>query len=105
MGAREAWWSSRLLIVEFRRLGTREGLHAEAEKIIESLRFMLVDASVLERASRLAPVDVRALDAIHLDTAVALRDRAEVVAVLTYDRQLQAGCAHHGIPVEAPTVT
>jgi len=24
--------------------------------------------------------------------------------VLTYDRQVQMGCAHHGLPIEAPGV-
>jgi hypothetical protein len=31
-----------------------------------------------------------------------LSRRGEVAAALTYDRQLQAGCAHHTVPVEAP---
>jgi len=38
-----------------------------------------------------------------LEAAVGLLGRGEVVAVLTYDRQLQTGCAHHLVPVEAPT--
>jgi hypothetical protein len=47
---------------------------------------------------------VRTLDAIHLDAAVELYGRSEVAAVLTYDRQVQMGCAHHGLPIEAPGV-
>ena len=71
----DVWCSSALLVVELRRL---------------------------DRASRLDPVEVRSLDAIHLDAAVTLAARGEIAAVLTYDRQLQAGCAHHGLAVEAP---
>lgn len=79
----DAWWASALLVVELRRLARRE----------------------VERASRLDPVEVRSLDAIHLDTAVVLAGRGEIAAVLTYDHQLQAGCAHHGLAVEAPSAT
>jgi len=42
---------------------------------------------------------------IHLDAAIQLRKRGSVDAVLTYDRQLQAGCAHHGLPIEAPVLS
>jgi hypothetical protein len=47
-------------------------------------------------------MEVRSLDAIHLEAAVGLLGRGEVAAVLTYDRQLQTGCSHL-VPVEAPT--
>lgn len=65
-------------------------------------RVAAVDSSSLDRASRVLPNVVRSLDAIHLDAALALRDRGEIDVVMTYDRQLQAGCAHHGLEVAAP---
>lgn len=98
----ETRWSSALLVVELRRLAAKTGLVSAAEESLASVRLLELDAAGLERASRIEPVEVRSLDAIHLDAAVVLTGRGEVDAVLTYDRQLQAGCAHHGIRVEAP---
>lgn len=98
----DAWWSSELLVVELRRLAARENLLSAADHLISGLQLLGVDSASLERASRLEPSEVRTLDAIHLEAAVALKTRDEVTAVLTYDHQLQAGCAHHALPVEAP---
>jgi len=99
----DAWWSSELVVVELRRLAAREDLLEPAEQLIAGLRLMALDRASLDRASRLDPLEVRTLDAIHLDAAVALRRDDEIAAVLTYDRQLQTGCAHHRLDVEAPT--
>lgn len=102
----DAWWSSELLVVELRRLAARESLVAAADHLISGLQLLGVDSASLERASRLEPSEVRTLDAIHLEAAVALKGRNQIDAVLTYDHQLQAGCAHHALTVEAPsTVT
>lgn len=105
LGGYDARWSSALLIVELRRLARREGFEQAAEQAIARTRLLDVDRAVMERASRLDPLEVRSLDAIHLDAAVTLAGRGQIAAVLTYDRQLQAGCAHHGLAVEAPTAT
>ncbi len=94
----DTWWSSALLAVELRRLARREGLEALADRLLANVRLADVDRASLDRASRLDPVEVATLDAIHLDAAVEL---AGINAVL-YDRQLQTGCAHHGLAVEAP---
>jgi uncharacterized protein with PIN domain len=98
----DTWWSSALLAVELRRLARREGLEALADRLLANVRLADVDRASLDRASRLDPVEVATLDAIHLDAAVELAGRNAVTAVLTYDRQLQTGCAHHGLAVEAP---
>jgi len=98
----DAWWSSALLAVELRRLARREGLEALADRLLANVRLTDVDRASLDRASRLDPVEVATLDAIHLDAAVELAGRSAINAVLTYDRQLQTGCAHHGLAVEAP---
>lgn len=105
LAAYRPWRSSALLVVELRRLARREGLEEPAERLLERIRLVDVDRAVLERASRLDPLEVRSLDALHLDTAVVLAGRGEIAAVLTYDRQLQAGCVHHGLAVEAPIAT
>jgi hypothetical protein len=98
----DAWWSSELLVVELRRLARREGFETTAERILERTSLLDIDRAVLDRASRVEPIAVRSLDAIHLDAALALDARGDVAAVLTYDHQLQAGCTHHGLAVEAP---
>ena len=100
----DVWGSSELLVVELRRLAAREGLVPAAERLLSAMRLVAVDRGSLERASRLAPMAVRSLGAIHLEAAVGLVGRGDVAAVLTYDRQLQTGCAHHTVPVEAPAI-
>lgn len=100
----ETRWSSELLVVELRRLAVREGIEAVAEVFLDGIGLLAVDSGSLDRASRVQPIVVRSLDAIHLDAALALRDRGEIEVVMTYDRQLHAGCAHHGLKLAAPTV-
>lgn len=101
----EARWSSELLVVELRRLAVRESIEAVADVFLDGIGLLAVDSSSLDRASRVLPNVVRSLDAIHLDAALTLRDRGAIEVVMTYDRQLQAGCAHHGLKVAAPMAT
>lgn len=98
----DPWWASELLLVEARRLGRRERVSAAVESILGLVKLSALPRALVEAASVIDPVEVRSLDAIHLTTARGLHATSEIVAVLTYDKQLQAGCSHHGIPVEAP---
>ena len=100
----DRWWSSTLLVVELRRLAVRAGRETAGEALLAEMELHPLDRSTLERASRLPPSEVRSLDAIHLDAAVELRDAGEIAAVMTFDGQLQRGCEHHQLAVEAPTV-
>lgn len=102
MAQYEALWSSTLLHLELRRLARREGVEEHADELLAAVRTRRLDSESLRRAAELEPAEVRALDAIHLDAAVQLRKRGAIDAVLTFDQQLQAGCAHHGLVVEAP---
>ena len=104
VGAHTASWSSELVVVELRRLGAREGLVDEAERLLENIMVHPVDREALEIASRIEPLTVRSLDAIHLQAATVLLARGEIAAMLTYDRQLIAGSRHHGLPVLTPSV-
>jgi predicted nucleic acid-binding protein len=101
----DAWWSSRLLVVELRRLAKRVSLEPPAEHMLSQVRFLDIGNAALERASRLGPVDLRSLDAIHLDAALTLARNDDVGAVLTFDHRLQAACAHHGLAVESPSAS
>lgn len=105
LAAYDVWWSSALLIVEMRRLARRESVEKAAESMLAQTSLLDVDRLVLDRAAEVDPIEVRSLDAIHLDAAVTLASRGEVAAALTYDRQLQAGCAHQGLAIEAPTAS
>lgn len=98
----DPWRASELLVVESRRLGGREGVSAAVEAMLALVTLTAVPRSLLEQASLIDPLEVRSLDAIHLATAHDLHAAGEIAAVLTYDHQLQAGCRHQGIPVEAP---
>jgi uncharacterized protein len=100
----DRWWSSALLVVELRRLAARVGRETAGEAVLAEMELHPLDRPTLERASRLPPSEVRSLDAIHLDAAVELRDAGEIAAVMTFDGQLQRGCEHHQLGVEAPTV-
>lgn len=105
MSKYQALWSSALLPVELRRLARRESMEEDAEKLLSPVLTRRLDALSLKRASKLDPVEVRVLDKIHLDAAIQLKKHDQIAAVLTFDRQLQAGCAHHGLPIEAPVVS
>lgn len=98
----EPWYSSELLIVELRRLGKLADVEAAAEQILALVTFTPLPRTALESASRIDPIEVRTLDAIHLAAAARLHDSGIIDAMLTFDHQLQAGCQFHGIAVEAP---
>jgi predicted nucleic acid-binding protein len=98
----DAWWSSELLVVELRRLAARERVVAAAEQLLGGVKLVPLGSASLLRASRLEPLVVRSLDAIHLEAALRLSSRREIDAVMTYDRQLQAGCAHHALTAVSP---
>jgi predicted nucleic acid-binding protein len=105
LGEYDPWWSSALLSVELRRLARREGVEAYGEELLSLVSTRRVDSPALKRAAKLDPVDVRTLDAIHLDAAIQLKRRGAIDVVLTFDHQLQAGCAHQGLAVEAPVIS
>ena len=104
LGRYSAWWSSRLLVVELRRLAKRTALERPAEHFLSEIRLVDLDRAAVERASRLDPVELRSLDALHLEAAITLTGAGQVAAVLTFDHRLQAACAHHGLAVEAPVL-
>lgn len=86
------------LAVELRWLGRREDLE-QAVRLLRAVELTPLGHTNLSRAARLDPVDVRTLDAIHLEAAIRLRGAGTIAAVLTNDNQLRAGCQHHGIPL------
>jgi len=57
-------------------------------------------ARLIESASRLPDRALRSLHAVHLATALALRDSLH--SVVTYDKRLATAVDGYGIPVDSP---
>ncbi|GAA5126340.1 type II toxin-antitoxin system VapC family toxin [Pseudonocardia adelaidensis] len=94
--------SSALLAVEARRGVLRirpEGL-SKVDLILSEVAQVSISDAVIESASRLPDPLLRSLDAIHLATALLIRD--DVETVLTYDLRLRRAAEAHGLPVAAP---
>lgn len=94
--------SSSLLIVEARRAALRRAPRALPRVDVALARFDTIElsAGLIEEASRLPDPLLRSLDAIHLATALLIRD--EVDALVTYDERLFDAARTHGLPAEAP---
>jgi predicted nucleic acid-binding protein len=97
--------SSNLLVVEARRGTLRRSPRRLPRLDIVLTRVEMIEMSptVIESASRLPDPMLGSLDAIHLATALLVRD--ELTAVLTYDDRLAAAAASHGLTVESPGLT
>ena len=96
--------SSSLLTVETRRAVQREdpSALARADLLLTRIGRIGMTLSLVESASRLPDRSLRSLDAIHLATALVLRD--DLHAVVTYDKRLAAVAEAHHLPVDSPGV-
>jgi uncharacterized protein len=96
--------SSALLTVETRRAVQREdpSALARADLLLTRVGRIGMTASLVESASRLPDRSLRSLDAIHLATALLLRDELDVV--VTYDKRLATVAEAHHLPVDSPGV-
>lgn len=94
--------ASRLLRLELRRLGLREGRLADADRLLAGVALVPVDEDLLAAAETLPPVTVAALDAIHLATALRLSHAGRLDALMTYDARLAEGARAHGLTVLVP---
>jgi uncharacterized protein len=91
--------SSALLGVEAIRACARYG-----DRYAEQARAWLLDVallplsdSILDQATTIDPAGLRSLDAIHLATALSVRD--DIGAFFTYDKRLAEAAAVLGLPV------
>jgi predicted nucleic acid-binding protein len=94
--------SSVLIAIETRRAVLREAvtLLPRADLLLTRVGQVGLSHAVVESASRLPDPALRSLDAIHLSTALLLRD--ELSAFMTYDKLLAAIARSHRLPVVAP---
>jgi predicted nucleic acid-binding protein len=94
--------SSALLAVEARRSTVRvdAALLPRTDLLLGEVTQVDLSPAVLESASRMPDPLLRTLDAIHLATALLVREELDVL--LSYDDRLLAAADAHGIPTAAP---
>lgn len=100
--AGEPWVSSALTEVEATRALWRADPKAlpRLPGLLDHVDLFEIDQGVRRRAAAYSEPRIRSLDAIHLATAEELR--AELTALVTYDKRLLAVAAGAGLPAVAP---
>lgn len=98
----DGYVSSALLGVEAVRACARyESAYArDARAFLESVALLPLDDSILDQAAELSPDRLRSLDALHLATALSIRE--DVGAFVTYDGQLAEAAEGYGLTVVSP---
>ncbi|MFN4002195.1 type II toxin-antitoxin system VapC family toxin [Microcella sp.] len=96
------WASSALLRTELPRALVRvePSVLPRAVDVLARVSLLAIDTRVLDTAARLSPPTLRSLDAIHLASALELRD--ELTAFVAYDDRLLAAASALGMPVASP---
>lgn len=94
--------TSALASTELRRTVRRMAPHllVEAEQVLARVVQLTIDADVLRAAGALDPLSLRTLDAIHLATALRVRD--DIDTFVAYDRRLLEAAHAAGIPTASP---
>ena len=94
--------SSRLAVVELIRSVRRAepALESEARRLLGGVTLLSDTNRVLVGATQLEPHTLRALDAIHVTTA--LRVRSALAAFVSYDRRQLEAAQALGLPVASP---
>jgi predicted nucleic acid-binding protein len=96
------WTSSALLEVEV-TLGVRRRRRAAVDAVralLGAVRMIEIDSGIRRAAAAFDDPGLRALDAIHLATALSLGDRCG--AFFAYDERLIAAARAHGLSVTVP---
>jgi hypothetical protein len=96
--------SSAVSLTEVPRALNRAGFGAaerrRAREVLARVSLVEPDRRILVAAAALEPPALRSLDAIHLATALAVRE--DLAAVVTYDRRLRAAAELVHLEVVAP---
>lgn len=98
----EGYVSSALLAVEAIRACERYGRKyaVDARSFLEGIALMPLDDAVLDRATSIDPALLRSLDALHLATALGVRE--EIGVLITYDQRLGDAAREQGLDVATP---
>lgn len=73
---------------------------ARAVAVLSGIALVPVDDGILRGAADLAPATLRTLDALHVATALSLRE--DLDAVIAYDDRLIAAARREGLTVRVP---
>lgn len=93
--------SSAIAWTEVVRAARRAGTSMDrATAVLGGIGLVPVDDGIIRGAGELAPATLRSLDAIHLATALSLRD--DLAAVLAYGARLIAAARRLDLPVRSP---
>lgn len=95
----EGFVASELLRVEAGRVGLRydDAARAVIDRALAGVALLPLDAATLRTAATLTPESMRSLDAIHLATALAIRD--DIAALCTLDARLARAARAHDLTV------
>lgn len=98
----DGYVSSTLLAVESIRACARYGPEyaADAREWLVGLALLPLDDMVMNEATALGPTPLRSLDALHLATALSIRD--DLGVFVAYDDRLATAAADQGLPVVQP---
>jgi hypothetical protein len=86
-----------------RRAGASAAVRRRADAVLAGLVLVWVDEPVLRRAASFADPALRALDAIHLATALSLGDDPD--AFVTYDARLARAARRQRLKIVHPGLT
>jgi predicted nucleic acid-binding protein len=75
-------------------------LTAQAQKVVSQIAVVEPTEAIRARAALLEPATLRSLDALHLATALEIRD--ELDGIVTYDERLAASARANGFSVLSP---
>ncbi len=73
---------------------------ANVLEIVDAIQLIVLERSVLERAGEAFPTSLGTLDAIHLASALAVRDQFEPLVFATHDKALALAARSVGFAIE-----
>ncbi|MGH2660697.1 MAG: type II toxin-antitoxin system VapC family toxin [Actinomycetota bacterium] len=83
-----------------RRAGARRAVADRAESILRRMALVRLEEGIVATASKLRPLELRTLDAIHLATALFLVP--QLSGLITYDARLASAARAAGLTVQVP---
>ena len=104
----EALWAESLVASRLLEYEVWVGLHSRGltgthgettRRLLGGISWMDLSPTVLTRALEPFPTPLRTLDALHVASAVYLRDRGQTVRLASYDRRMAAVGRAMGFPL------
>jgi len=82
------------------RLPTSQTMFERATDVLDRIALIKIDDAILHQAALLRPAELRSLDAVHLATALSVREH--LGAFVVYDRRLAEAAEVLGLTVASP---